>query len=131
MGEPLESDNLAAARRYVEAVERGDAGDGLAFFAPDVVQEEFPNRLVPSGTSRDLAGIREAAGGGRQVMAAQRYEVLTAVAAGDVVALEVRWTGTLAVPFGDLPAGGQMRARIAVFLEFRDGRIARQRNYDC
>jgi ketosteroid isomerase-like protein len=29
------------------------------------------------------------------------------------------------------PAGGQLRARFAMFLEIREGRIARQRNYDC
>jgi ketosteroid isomerase-like protein len=131
MGMPSESDNLAVARRYLEAIERGDPGDSLAFFAEDVVQEEFPNRLLPQGARRDLAGLREAARRGRQVMAAQRYEVLNAVAGEDQVALEVQWTGTLAVPFGSLPAGGQMRARFAIFLEFRGGKIVRQRNYDC
>ena len=128
---PSESDNLAVARRYLEAIERGNPGDCLAFFAEDVVQEEFPNRLVPQGARRDLAGLREAAQRGGKVMAAQRYEVLNALASGDQVALEVQWTGTLAVPFGSLPAGGRMRARFAIFLEFRDGKIARQRNYDC
>jgi ketosteroid isomerase-like protein len=64
-------------------------------------------------------------------MTAQRYEVLNAVASGDRVALEIQWTGTLAVPFESIPAGGQMRARFAVFLEFRQGKIVRQRNYDC
>jgi len=128
---PSESDNLAVARRYLEAIERGNPGDSLAFFAEDVVQEEFPNRLVPQGARRDLAGLREAAQRGGKVMAAQRYEVLNALASGDQVALEVQWTGTLAVPFGSLPAGGRMRARFAIFLEFRDGKIARQRNYDC
>lgn len=64
-------------------------------------------------------------------MAAQTYEIVHAVADGDDVALEIEWTGTLSVPLGSLPAGGQMRARFAVFLEFRDGKIARQRNYDC
>jgi ketosteroid isomerase-like protein len=44
---------------------------------------------------------------------------------------EFQWSGTLAVPFETIPAGGVMRARFAVFLEFRDGRIIRQRNYDC
>jgi ketosteroid isomerase-like protein len=47
------------------------------------------------------------------------------------VALEVRWSGTLAVPVGSFPAGGEMRARFAVFLDFRDGKIVAQRNYDC
>jgi ketosteroid isomerase-like protein len=43
----------------------------------------------------------------------------------------VLWVGTLAVSLGAIPAGGEMRAHFAVFLEFRDGRIHRQRNYDC
>src|SRR5262245_62135088 len=119
MGMPSESDNLALARRYLEAIERGNPGDSLAFFAAEVVQEEFPNRLLPQGARRDLAGLRDAAQRGRRVMAAQRYEVLNAVASGDRVALEVRWTGTLAAPFGSIPAGGQLRARFAIFLEFR------------
>jgi len=128
---PSESDNLAFARRYLEAIERGNPEDSLKFFAEDAVQEEFPNRLLPHGARRDLAGLREAAQRGSKVMAAQRYEVLNAVASGDQVALEVQWTGTLAVPFGSIPAGGPMRARFAIFLEFRNGKIARQRNYDC
>ena len=47
------------------------------------------------------------------------------------VALEVKWLGTLAIPFGILKPGDQMRAHFAVFIECRDGRIASQRNYDC
>ncbi len=31
------------------------------WFAPDVVQEEFPNRLLPGGAQRDLRGLSEAA----------------------------------------------------------------------
>jgi ketosteroid isomerase-like protein len=30
-----------------------------------------------------------------------------------------------------VPAGGDMRAHFAVVLEIADGRIRRQRNYDC
>ncbi|HJZ93451.1 MAG TPA: nuclear transport factor 2 family protein [Gemmataceae bacterium] len=131
MGLPSESDYLAVALRYLEAIERGSPGSSLEFFAEDVVQEEFPNRLLPQGARRDLSGLREAAQRGRKVMTSQRYEVLNAVASGDQVALEVQWTGTLAVAFGSIPAGGQMRARFAIFLEFREGKIARQRNYDC
>src|SRR4051812_49269709 len=128
----VEEENLAAARRYLTAVESGATGDALAaFYAADVVQEELPNRLTPHGARRDLRAILGAADRGAQVMAAQRYEIDTALASGDSVALEVRWTGTLAVPVGSLPAGGEMRARFAVFLEFRNGQIVAQRNYDC
>jgi hypothetical protein len=34
------------------------------------------------------------------------------------------------VPFGSIPTGGQMKAFFAVFLEFRERKIVRQRNYD-
>jgi ketosteroid isomerase-like protein len=131
MQTPSESDNLATARRYLEALERGDPEGNFVFFADDVVQEEFPNQLMPRGATRDLAAIRDAARRGSEVMAAQRYEVLNAIAGDNQVALEVQWTGTLAVSFGSVPAGGQLRARFAVFLEFRGGKIVRQRNYDC
>ena len=112
-----------AARAPVEVIE--------SFYAPDVIQEEFPNRLIPSGTTRDLAALRDADARGRQVIAAQTCEVVNAVATGHCVALEVIWTGTLAVALGSLKPGDRMRARFAQFFEFRDGLIVRQRNYDC
>jgi ketosteroid isomerase-like protein len=129
---PTEAANLQAVRRYLDALSRGVTGDALAaFFTEDVVQEEFPNRLVPQGARRGLRELLEGAERGRRVMAAQRWEIRSETASGDRVALEVVWTGTLAVPLGTLPAGGEMRARFAVFLELRGGRIAAQRNYDC
>ena len=132
MSEATESPNLAAARRYLDALERGvDCDELAAFFAPDVIQEESPNRLVPTGARRDLAGLLEGRMRGKQFMASERYEIRNAVASGDRVALEVLWSGTLAIELGSLPAGGVMRAHFGVFLNFRDGRIVAQRNYDC
>ncbi len=128
---PTEHDNLDIARRFFAAFERGDIDEKLSFFAPDVVQEEFPNRVVAGGAKRDLAALREGAERGRKVVSAERYQVLNLVAGGNQVACEVQWTGTLAVPLGTIPAGGQLRARLAIFLEFRDGEIVRQRSYDC
>jgi ketosteroid isomerase-like protein len=127
-----EERNLETARAYLAAIEGGATGEALArWFTEDMVQEEFPNRLVPNGACRGLAELLEGAERGQKVMQAQRYEVLSAMASGDRVALEVQWTGTVAIALGSLPAGGQMRARFGVFLDFRDGRIAAQRNYDC
>ena len=127
-----ETDNLALVRRYLAAVASGTTGDTLAaFYAPEVVQEEFPNRLMANGARRDLPAILDAAVRGQAVMSAQTFELLNAVAEGDQVAAEIQWTGTLAIPFGALPAGGQMRARFAQFFELRAGRIVAQRNYDC
>jgi ketosteroid isomerase-like protein len=124
--------NLETARRYLAALEQGVTGPALAaFFTPDAEQTEFPNRLTPTGAVRDVPALLAGAVRGQQVVSAQTFAITNALAAGDHVALEVDWTGTLAIPIASLPAGGQMRAHFAVFIEFRDGLIYRQRNYDC
>ena len=124
--------NLDTARQYLAAISQGATGDALAqFFTPDVVQEEFPNRVVPNGKRRNLAAMLEGAERGQKLLTAQRFEIRTAIATGNRVILEALWVGTLAIPFGTIPAGGEMRAHTAMFLEFRDGKIAAQRNYDC
>ena len=54
-----------------------------------------------------------------------------ALFSGSRVAVETIWTGTLAIPLGSIPTGGQLRAQFGVFFELRAGQITRQRNYDC
>lgn len=132
-----ERDNLERARQYLAAIE-ADQSNGtpaatspFTFFAPEVRQIEYPNQLVPKGAERDLGAIMEAAERGRLVLRSQRYEVRTALANGNEIALEVLWVGTLAVAVGSLAPGDAMRAHFGVFLTFRDGLITRQRNYDC
>lgn len=126
------TENLLAAREYLTAIQSGATGDQLArFFAPDVMQQEFPNRLNPEGASRGLSEILEGAERGQKLLRSQRYEVIREVTSGENVALEVQWTGTLSIPFWGLPPGGVLRARFAVFLDYRDGKIVQQRNYDC
>jgi ketosteroid isomerase-like protein len=130
MGGPAE--NLATARQYIRAIESGARGDEIAqFFAPEAVVEIFPSRFFPNGSRDDLAGIRAAADRGSKAMTRQAYEIKNELSSGDTVALEIVWTGILAVPFQSKPAGAQMRSRFAAFLQFKDGRIVAQRNYDC
>ncbi|MFG2087838.1 MULTISPECIES: nuclear transport factor 2 family protein [unclassified Spirillospora] len=124
--------NIDTAIHYHRAVSGFATGEELAaFFHPDATHHELPNALFPDGNVRDLAGLRAAAEAGRKGLSAQNFEVLNALAMGDQVALEVLWTGTTAVQLGDVPAGHTLRAHIATFLEFRDGKIFTQRNYDC
>jgi ketosteroid isomerase-like protein len=116
-------------RAYLKAIENRD--DSLAFFTEDAVQEEFPNALVPAGARRTIAELREANDRGRGVLTSETYEIVTLVETGDVVACEVLWRGVLAVPLRTLKPGNAMKARFAVFFEFKGDRIRRQRNYDC
>lgn len=64
-------------------------------------------------------------------MVSEQYEIVGALEQGDSLALEAIWTAQLALPFGSIPAGGTMRARLGIFFTFRDGKIATQHNYDC
>lgn len=130
MSSPAE--NLAIARRYLQAIESGASADQMAqFFDDQVIVEIFPSLVFPKGSRSNLAAIRASAERGKKVMTSQQYAVKNAFASGDHVAAEVDWTGTLAIPFQSIPAGGQMRAHFAMFLQFKNGKIIAQRNYDC
>jgi len=82
------TDNLAVARKYLEAVEHGAEGGTLAdFFTEDVVQEEFPNRLSPIGAHRDLKAILDAARKGKRTLRAQKFDVINSIVDGDSACL--------------------------------------------
>lgn len=128
----VESQNIATVREYLAALESGAVDEALArFFTPDAVQIELPNQLNPKGGQSDLPTMRTRAEQGKKLLARQSYEIVSEMAQGSRVAVEAKWTATLAVPRGSLPAGASMAAHFAMFFEFRDGRIASQRNYDC
>ena len=63
---PADPDYAAVARQFVEAVARGADEEVTALLADDVQQEEFPSRLLPNGTTRDRAAMREAGERGKR-----------------------------------------------------------------
>lgn len=69
------------------------------------MQQEFPNQLAPRAT-RGLSDILECAERIQKLLRSQRYEVLHAVTSAEKVALEVQWTGTLAIPLAGLAPDG-------------------------
>ena len=124
--------NRDIATAYIRALESGAAGDDIAgFFSPDIVITEFPNRFTPNGATRDLENLRAASERGKKVMQRQRYDIVSMTAEDNRVAIELDWTGTLAIPVGTLPAGGEMRAHVAIVLDFLNEKIVAQRHYDC
>jgi ketosteroid isomerase-like protein len=126
------TDHAAFVRRYLGAISAGATGAALAaYYDPEAIQEEFPNRLNPTGVSRNVAAILEGAERGKKVLAGQNFDVRAIMAGGERIAVEVIWTGKLAVPVGNLRPGDEMKARFAIFIEMRNGKIFRQRNYDC
>jgi len=130
MGSP----NVVLAEEYLRAVESmGPPEDVARFFAADIEFHEFPNRIAPHGRVRRRPDLQAAYGQAQKLLRSQRYAVRRIVENGDDVAVELEWTGVLAVPVAamNLEAGHEMKAFVAMFLTFRDGKIVSQRNYDC
>lgn len=120
------------ARAWIAALEAGAADEELArFYHPDLVQTEYPNRLNPAGVDRTLPELLAALKTARALMTRQLFEIVTLTETGDRVAVEIVWTGWPTEPVGLTRPGEPVKARIAMFLDYEDGLIVRQRNYDC
>jgi ketosteroid isomerase-like protein len=124
--------NLELAHRYLALLQRkAGAPEFEELFAPEFKHREFPNRLNPEGRSLNraqlLAGVEKAA----RILIEQHYGVRHAIVQGDDLALEVAWSGSFNIAFGNTPAGQPLRASFGMFLSFKDGKIVSQRNYDC
>lgn len=127
-----EARNIAVVRGYYAAIAHGATGlDWDRWFAPDVVQDEFPNQLLPAGTRRDLRAMQEAAQRGQAIIDHQEFEVIEMLASGDKVVVEAEWRGRIGQAAGPFKAGARLRTRFAQVLELRDGKIVALRNYDC
>jgi len=116
---------------YLKCIEEGNFVPIAELFDPDAVMEQFPNRIYPKGISSGVTAMEEAFRRGRKLLSSQTYKIKNHVVQGDNVAVEVLWTGRLAVAFGSLTAGSEMRCHSSMFFEFKNEKINRQRNYDC
>lgn len=120
------------ANEFLKTLQNRNSAEALIqFYHKDVEQIEFPNTLTKEKTVRNLEDLKQAAEKGKKVLLSEEYEVVKSYSFGNTVVIEALWTGTLAIPIGKIPAGGQMKANFAQFFEFEDGRIIKQRNYDC
>ena len=124
--------NAELTRDYLEAVASMESAERVAaFYSPDILFREYPNRIVPNGRVSKLEDMRNAFAQGQKLLSSQKYDVQSILEHGDEIAAEIVWTGRLAVAFKDLPAGSELTAYVAMFLTFRNGKIVSQRNYDC
>jgi ketosteroid isomerase-like protein len=126
----MAGDPLDTVRAYFLAVEKGDPA-ALDFYADGVEQVEHPNAIKPTGDRRGIEQMQVDFEKGKRLLSRQQYEVRSAVVNGERVAVEVLWTGELAVALGSLQPGDVMRVQSAIFFRVRDGKIVSQENYDC
>ena len=128
----MEKDLVAIAFHFIDTLQNRKTTAAITdFYHPDIQQIEFPNKVTPCTTVRNLGELKEAAEKGKRLLQEEVYEIIRSYTFDNSVIIEAKWTGTLAIPFGNLPAGGQIKAHFAQFYEFSEGKIIRQRNYDC
>ena len=128
----VDSPNIARTQQCLQAIASMGPSEKVAdFCSADIGVQEFPNRIVPQGRIRRAADLSAAYEQGHKILQSQIYTVRHLFEAGDEVVAELEWTGILAVPVMNLPAGSEMKAFVAMFLTFREGKIVSQRNYDC
>jgi ketosteroid isomerase-like protein len=128
----VEAKNSDIVTEFLKALSDGKSGDELKqFYDEEVVQTEYPNLLTGKTIERNLVEILEASVRGKQVITGQNYEITKSYAVDDNVIIEAIWTGVLAIPLGKLAAGDEMKAYFSQIYEFKNGKIIKQRNYDC
>jgi hypothetical protein len=60
-----------------------------------------------------------------------RYDIQRAYEIGDTLITEVIWTAVVGVDVGAFKTDQQLKAYFCCVFDFKDGKIYRQRNYDC
>lgn len=119
-------------REYLMALEKFEHGAALSrFLADDFVFHELPNRLVPEGRQRPLDKTLEASAMAPKVLERQVYVIRREVHGEDTSVVDVDWSATLKMPLGTTPVGGNISARLCMWVKFRDGKICEQTNFDC
>lgn len=119
-------------RDFIKTLQnRNSAEEILRFYHRDIEQIEFPNTLTTNKAVRSFEDLKLASEKGKTVLQKEELEIIKSYSFQNTVIIEAVWTGTLAIPIGNIPAGGQMKAYFAQFYEFEDNKIIRQRNYDC
>jgi ketosteroid isomerase-like protein len=128
----MKTELIETVKKYISAIEdKNDINEIFQFYHPDVEQIEYPNILLKNKIIRRLNDLREAYLKGKAVLQSEKYKIINSYVQDNLVIIEAEWTGVLAVPFGNKKIGDEIKANFAQFYEFKNGKIFRQRNYDC
>ncbi len=119
--------------RYLRLLEKfsSNPDDFRAILHPEFRQTEYPNALNPRGQESDLQDtLRRMALGGK-ILAHQTFKTVSSTESGGRLVVEASWEGKMAIEAGPLKSGQLVRAHFCMVFELVDGKIHRQRNYDC
>jgi hypothetical protein len=126
------SENEKIVVEFLKMVQERQSSEELEkFYHSEIEQIEYPNAIVKNTVNRNLQDLKDGADRGKMILSKEEYEIKNLYSFENVVILEATWKGTLSVSIGNIAVGEKMVAHFAQFFEFKDGKIYRQRNYDC
>ena len=108
-----------------------DENEYKSIFHAGIEQIEYPNLIIPKTRQKTFSNLLQGAEAGKKMLAYQRFEPLNFFEATDTIIAEYKWIGELKMKAGKIKQGQVLKAHICTIFEFRDGKIYRQRNYDC
>lgn len=123
--------NIDAARRYIEVYNQDIARPLEECFAEEFEWREMPSPFFPQGRSGGLTELTEAVQFSKTNLRDEQMTLLSLIASGDLVALEVIWEGTVINEVEGLAVGTRLQANLGIFQRFRDGLIISQHEYVC
>jgi ketosteroid isomerase-like protein len=126
-------EKLDLIKRYFNCLERLpiERTDFESFLHPEIEQHEFPNLLNRRGQKSDFPDVLRRAAVAKTILSSQTYEINNSIESGNQLVIEATWTGKMAKETGPLKMGQELKAYFCIVCEFKDGKIYRQRNYDC
>lgn len=98
---------------------------------PEIEQTEFPNLLTSSVVVSNFESLMQRIPNGKRLLKEQKYDIQQVYESGDTLIAEVIWTAVVGADVAAFKMGQQLKAYFCCVFEFKDGKIYRQRNYDC
>lgn len=124
---------LEIIKQYLNRIEQSCTSeeDYRDLLHPEIEQTEFPNWLTDRVTVSNWDILFKRMASGKGFLKEQKYDIQHVFESGDTLVSEIIWTATVGTDIGQFQTGQQLKAYFCCVFEFKDGKIFRQRNYDC
>lgn len=123
---------LETVKRFFELIEAFDSeSDFKPLLHPEIEQTEYPNLITPSAVVSNYDVLMQRMPAGKKLLKEQKYDIQRVHEAGESLITEVIWTAEVGADVGAFKTGQQLKAYFCCVFDFKDGKIYRQRNYDC
>ena len=124
---------LEMVKRFFELCETFSTleSDFQSLLHSEIEQTEFPNLITSGVVVSNYEALMQRIPNGKKLLKEQKYDIQRVYETGETLIAEVIWTAEAGAAIGSFKAGQRLKAYFCCIFEFKDGKIYRQRNYDC